>query len=154
MSLLASTACDSRLDASIRLVTSLSVLVNVTLGLYRSINLNVYSVKMSIAALSPPGEVEEMKMDIDHHDMKQALTPPTSESTGKKDDDEDSGSELSELEPEESVEEPAPAPKIKEEEDEEIVPDHYYEGGKIPVFKPVSTQGSNGISVILWGTTY
>ena len=76
-------------------------------------------------------------MEIDNHESKPALTPPTSESTGKKDDD-DSGSELSELEPEESVEEPEVEPQIKEEIEEEIVPDHYYEGGKVPVFKPVS----------------
>ena len=28
--------------------------------------------------------------------------------------------------------------KLEEEKEEEIFPDHYYEGGKIPVFKPVS----------------
>ena len=80
-------------------------------------------------------------MDNDHTECKPALTPPTSVSTGKKDDD-DSGSELSDLEPEpeESVHQPPLAPKIEEEEDDaEIVPDHYYEGGEIPVFKPVGT---------------
>ena len=93
---------------------------------------------MSIAAMSPPGDLDEVKLEIDNHESKPALTPPTSESTGKKDDD-DSGSELSDLEPEESVEEPEPPqPQIKEEDEEEIVPDHYYEGGKVPVFKPVS----------------
>lgn len=75
-------------------------------------------------------------MEIDQHDSKPALTPPTSESTGKKDDD-DSESELSDLEPEESIEEPVPEEKIQEEEEAEIVPDHYYEGGNVPVFKPV-----------------
>ena len=49
-----------------------------------------------------------------------ALTPPTSEDMNTK--MEDDLSDLSELE---------------EEEEEEITPDHYYEGGKIPVFKPV-----------------
>lgn len=99
---------------------------------------------MSVAAMSPPGDAGEVKIDIDHHDSKQALTPPTSESTGKKGDDDDSGSELSELDPEEPVAEPVPEPEVKkeekeeEEEDGEIVPDHYYEGGKVPVFKPVS----------------
>jgi len=96
------------------------------------------SAKMSVAALSPPGDIGEVKMETDSHETKQALTPPTSESTGKKDDDDDSGSELSELEPEELITEPAPEPKVEEEDEEEIVPDHYYEGGKIPVFKPVS----------------
>ena len=80
-------------------------------------------------------------MEIDNQEIKQALTPPTSEGTGKKeDDDDDSGSELSELEPEEPIADPEPGQNIKEEEDDnqdEIVPDHYYEGGKIPVFKPV-----------------
>lgn len=98
---------------------------------------------MSVAAMSPPGELGDIKVEIDHHDTKQALTPPTSESTDKKDDDDDSGSELSDLEPEEPFVAPvADTPQvqpIKEEEgEEEIVPDHYYEGGKVPVFKPVS----------------
>ena len=109
---------------------------------------------MSVAVLSPPGDLGDVNIDIDHHDSKQALTPPTSESTGKKDDDDDddSGSDLSDLEPEEPVAEPAPEhipvhtpePEVKKEEedeiDEEILPDHYYEGGKVPVFKPVSEQ--------------
>ena len=106
---------------------------------------------MSIAAISPPGDITEVKMEIDHHDTKQALTPPTSESTGKKDDDDDSGSELSELEPEEPAEEPATAPEVKEEDDGEIVPDHYYEGGKIPVFKPVSIHQTHIRSVFMPG---
>lgn len=51
---------------------------------------------------------------------KHALTPPTSEDMDKR---ERSSSELSELE--------------DDEDEEEIEPDHYFEGGKIPVFKPV-----------------
>jgi hypothetical protein len=52
-----------------------------------------------------------------------ALTPPTSEDMNKHDD---GSSELSELD-------------MDDEEDiGEIVPDHYFEGGKVPVFKPVS----------------
>lgn len=60
---------------------------------------------------------------------KPTLTPPASEGT---DQHYDSGSELSELEAEtiEKVDE-------KVTFDEEIEPDHYYEGGNIPVFKPV-----------------
>lgn len=86
-----------------------------------------------------PTDIGEVKVEIDQHESKPALTPPTSESTGKKDED-DSGSELSDLEPEDSIEEPAQEEKICEEDnDEEIFPDHYYEGGQIPVFKPVST---------------
>ena len=84
--------------------------------------------------MSPLSEVGEPKMEMEQHSEKPALTPPTSESTDKKDDD--SGSELSDLEPEEqeTYTEPKGEPIIEEE----IVPDHYYEDGKVPVFKPVS----------------
>ena len=75
-----------------------------------------------------------MKMEIDQADSRPALTPPTSENTDKKEDE--SGSELSDLEPEEPQEEHLVQSKVEDEE--EIVPDHYYEGGKVPVFKPVS----------------
>lgn len=54
-----------------------------------------------------------------------ALTPPTSEDNDIKNETR-SESDLSEVNEE------------MEEEEEEIVPDHYYDGGKIPVFKPVS----------------
>lgn len=83
--------------------------------------------------MSPQSE-DDMKMEIDQADSRPALTPPTSENTDKKDDD--SGSELSDLEPEEPLEEHSIHTTSKDEE--EIVPDHYYEGGKVPVFKPVS----------------
>ena len=89
---------------------------------------------MAAAVMSPPSDVSEVKVEIEQHDEKPALTPPTSENTDKKDDD--SGSELSDLEPEER--EPSVAPKSEPIEEEEIFPDHYYEGGKVPVFKPVS----------------
>ena len=89
---------------------------------------------MAAAVMSPPSEVGEVKVEVEQHDEKPALTPPTSEKTDKKDDD--SGSELSDLEPEER--EPSVAPKSEPIEEEEIFPDHYYEGGKVPVFKPVS----------------
>ena len=49
---------------------------------------------------------------------KHALTPPTSEDMEKR---ERSSSELSEI----------------KDVEEEILPDHYYGGGKVPVFKPV-----------------
>lgn len=52
---------------------------------------------------------------------KATLTPPASEEADKGDD---SGSELSDLD-------------LELEENGEILPDHYYDGGKIPVFKPV-----------------
>lgn len=87
---------------------------------------------MSATAMSPPADMgmeTEVKVE---HDAKPALTPPTSEGTNKKDDD--SGSELSDLEPESD----GPAPEPKEADNTEIHPDHYWEGGHIPVFKPVS----------------
>ena len=83
--------------------------------------------------MSPQSECE-VKMEIDQADNRPALTPPTSENTDKKDDE--SESELSDLEPEDLAEEHTLRPKVEDEE--EIVPDHYYEGGKVPVFKPVS----------------
>ena len=49
---------------------------------------------------------------------KHAPTPPTSEDMEKR---ERSSSELSDI----------------RDEEEEILPDHYYGGGKVPVFKPV-----------------
>lgn len=55
-----------------------------------------------------------------------ALTPPTSEDNDVKLETE-STSDLSEAE-------------LDEDEEEEIVPDHYYDGGKIPVFKPTMEQ--------------
>ncbi|KAI4184531.1 MAG: hypothetical protein L6R41_004682, partial [Letrouitia leprolyta] len=60
---------------------------------------------------------------------KPTLTPPASEGTDKH---YDSGSELSDLDAE-TIEKTDD--KI-EDDDSEITPDHYYEGGKIPVFKP------------------
>ena len=62
---------------------------------------------------SPP-----VKLEIDPRNQA-GLTPPASEESYKKDD---SGSELSDL----------------DEPSEEIEPDHYWDGGKVPVFKPVS----------------
>lgn len=57
-----------------------------------------------------------------------ALTPPTSEENNvderQKENDE---SDLSELD-------------LDDEEEEDIVPDHYWDGGKIPVFKPTTEQ--------------
>lgn len=56
-------------------------------------------------------------------DIKATLTPPASEEADKGDD---SGSELSDLD-------------LEPEDSGEILPDHYYDGGKIPVFKPVGS---------------
>lgn len=52
---------------------------------------------------------------------KPTLTPPASDEADKHDD---SGSDLSDLE-------------VESEDHGEIIPDHFYGGGKIPVFKPV-----------------
>ncbi|CAI7568083.1 hypothetical protein PCG10_009791 [Penicillium crustosum] len=75
-----------------------------------------------------------------------SITPPQS-ANGKKEAPEGVPSELSDLELDNQ---PAPAPdttKIKQEEVEEkveeieeIQPDHYYGGGKVPVFKPTMDQ--------------
>jgi len=72
-----------------------------------------------VEAMMPFPTVEETKLP---HEARQALTPPTSEEWNKHDDN---SSELSEQE---------------DEEDNigDIEPDHYYEGGRIPVFMPVS----------------
>lgn len=77
----------------------------------------------SVVADAAPTEVQ-IKIE-----EKTTLTPPASEGTEKH---YDSGSELSDLDIE-TVE------KTEEniDDDGEIEPDHYYEGGKIPVFKPV-----------------
>lgn len=70
-----------------------------------------------------------------------SITPPHSAS-GKKDVPEGVLSELSDLEldPRNApVSDEAPIKQENEDDnDEEIEPDHYYGGGKIPVFKPVS----------------
>ncbi|PSK45216.1 hypothetical protein B9Z65_2356 [Elsinoe australis] len=58
-----------------------------------------------------------------------ALTPPTSEDNDAKLETQ-SSSDLSDVE----------ESKMEEEQEEEIVPDHYYDGGKIPVFKPTMEQ--------------
>jgi hypothetical protein len=66
-----------------------------------------------------------------------SITPPQS-ANGKTMAPEGVPSELSDLELDHKA---APAPEtaeVKEEEVEDIEPDHYYGGGKIPVFKPVS----------------
>ena len=87
--------------------------------------------------MSPPAE-GGMDADIKvEPETKPALTPPSSEGTNKNIDD--SGSELSDLEPEAPPEVPPPAAEAPKKDDSEIFPDHYYGGGNIPVFKPVGT---------------
>ena len=71
-----------------------------------------------MAAVAPPAAQVEASLP------KSALTPPTSEEWNNK--AEESGSDaLSDLELDD------------DEVEEEIEPDHYYEDGRIPVFKPV-----------------
>jgi hypothetical protein len=72
----------------------------------------------------PVDVVPSVEATLDRNDdsaPKPALTPPTSEDMDKR--DERLSSELSELD--------------SDDDDEEIEPDHYFDGGKIPVFKPV-----------------
>lgn len=64
--------------------------------------------------------VEAPPVPQDDATNKPALTPPTSEDNDKR--FEDMSSELSD---------------IDSDDGEDIEPDHYFEGGKIPVFKPV-----------------
>ena len=64
-------------------------------------------------------EIGEVKLE-----PKTTLTPPASEEADKHDE----SSDLSEIEGD-----------LELDDMGEIEPDHYYEGGKIPVFKPVST---------------
>lgn len=73
---------------------------------------------------APAEVVPSVEATVETHDdtanKPAALTPPTSEDLDKR--DERMSSELSELD---------------SDDDEEIEPDHYWDGGKIPVFKPV-----------------
>jgi hypothetical protein len=64
--------------------------------------------------------VEAPPIQNDDAVPKAALTPPTSEDNDKR--EERLSSELSD---------------IDSDDGEDIEPDHYFEGGKIPVFKPV-----------------
>ena len=74
-----------------------------------------------------PASHQEVKASVEAPPQPaHALTPPTSEemnSEERKKDQEDS--ELSDLD---------------EDDGEEIKPDHYWDGGKIPVFKPTMEQ--------------
>ena len=55
-------------------------------------------------------------------ESKSTLTPPASEEA---DQHGDSGSDLSDLD-------------VELDDHGAVTPDHYYDGGKVPVFKPVS----------------
>lgn len=80
-----------------------------------------------VAAMSPePHDIKTTIEDMDHTKPTNALTPPTSEEMNHESKQEDDDSELSDLD--------------MEDDGEEIVPDHYWDGGKIPVFKPTMEQ--------------
>lgn len=95
---------------------------------------------MATATMSPPfhgDQDKHLNTETDHPTSTgndsfnpsapaSALTPPTSEDNDAKLETQ-SSSDLSDVE----------ESKKEEEQEEEIVPDHYYDGGKIPVFKPV-----------------
>jgi hypothetical protein len=78
---------------------------------------------------APPDVVPSVEAPLvtpDDSTTKPALTPPTSEDNDKR--FERMSSELSELD---------------SDDGEDIEPDHYFEGGKIPVFKPTMDQFRN-----------
>lgn len=79
---------------------------------------------MAAAAMSPQSDVD-VKVET-----KPTLTPPAS---GESDKHDGSSSELSDLE-------------IEDDDNGEVVPDHYYEGGRVPVFKPVGLVRSIAIT--------
>ena len=86
---------------------------------------------MAAVATSPQSDVD-VKVET-----KPTLTPPAS---GESDKHDGSSSELSDLE-------------LEDDDNGEIVPDHYYEGGKVPVFKPVGpvrSQPSFGETIIIF----
>ena len=75
---------------------------------------------------APADVVPSVEAPLAQHDdatTKAALTPPTSEDNDKR--DERMSSELSD---------------IDSDDGEDIEPDHYFDGGKIPVFKPVRSR--------------
>ena len=84
------------------------------------------------ADMHPVGKDSSNAEHFESNPPAEALTPPTSEDHNIKLET-GSTSDLSDAPAEEQP------PQVEDEEEEEIFPDHYYDGGKIPVFKPVST---------------
>ncbi|KAG2415306.1 hypothetical protein HFD88_006497 [Aspergillus terreus] len=68
-----------------------------------------------------------------------SITPPQS-ANGKKEVPDGVPSELSDLELDPNAATAPEVPSVEMEEEKEIEPDHYYGGGKIPVFKPTMDQ--------------
>ncbi|KAL9099882.1 MAG: hypothetical protein Q9163_004674 [Psora crenata] len=91
---------------------------------------------MAARVMSPPSDGDaKVDVKVEEDNIESALTPPTSE--GTKGNHDGSGSELSDLEPEEA---PPIKPQPQVEIDGDILPDHYYDGGRVPVFKPTMDQ--------------
>lgn len=82
---------------------------------------------------------EPVAIDARPGDHAVNLTTPPHSLNGKKETPEGALSELSDLELDSHTTSAAfELDTAEPDEAEEIVPDHYYGGGKIPVFKPVS----------------
>jgi len=77
----------------------------------------------------PVASVENKEFSTSHDDSKAALTPPTSEEWNKYvEGDSDNLSDLG----------------FDDEDELPIEPDHYWGGGRVPVFKPVGTCAPRG----------
>ena len=91
-------------------------------------------------SIEPPSDQNSKLPDV--NDAPRVLTPPASEE--EMDKGHQSSSELSDI-------------NLDEDDDDigEIEPDHYFDGGKIPVFKPVSGLGtaSSYIACRIWSTS-
>jgi hypothetical protein len=71
--------------------------------------------------------------------QRRVLTPPTSDDTGKREELE--SSDLSDVEMHDEPEPaPVPVPAVEDEDEDigEIEPAEYWDGGRIPIFRPVS----------------
>ena len=90
------------------------------------------SAPSALAASVHDDNDDELPPPLPLSSQSRVLTPPTSEDMGKCGE---SSSELSELDMDAGRE-------ADEDEDiGEIEPDHYWDGGRIPIFKPVSGPG-------------
>lgn len=72
--------------------------------------------------------------EVKHETKTATLTPPASEESEHKNDGHETSSDLSDLEFDDDNE----GTQREGAEEEGYKPDHYYGGGRIPVFKPVS----------------
>lgn len=81
-----------------------------------------------------------------------SMTPPHS-ANGKKEVPDGVPSELSDLELDSSASAVKIEDSVEGEDNDVIEPDHYYGGGKIPVFKPVSLAISWNTPLASYGLT-